>query len=140
MVYASLYAFILVISGRPNLLSRRFPMSWRWRRTTSSPTRRLRSPSIPCSRPLWVRASRWGKSLLRGTVSNDKRRRTSDPVRWTEAESVTPVCPCAERFQAAERSDRRKTSDQMDAMTDILHIKPLWSTRDVSLRVHGGFR
>ncbi|XP_040029046.2 transmembrane protein 237A isoform X1 [Gasterosteus aculeatus] len=44
------------------------------------------------------------------------------------------------RFQAAERSDRRKTSDQMYAMTDILHIKPLWSTRDVSLRVHGGFR
>ncbi|KAM8904630.1 transmembrane protein 237A-like [Spinachia spinachia] len=44
------------------------------------------------------------------------------------------------RFQAAERSDWRKTSDQMDAVADILHMEPIWSTRDVSLRVHGGFR
>ncbi|XP_054479944.1 transmembrane protein 237A-like [Anoplopoma fimbria] len=44
------------------------------------------------------------------------------------------------RFQAAERSDWRKTSDQMDNMTDLQHIQPLWTTRDVSLRVHGGFR
>ncbi|XP_068575572.1 transmembrane protein 237B [Cebidichthys violaceus] len=44
------------------------------------------------------------------------------------------------RFQAAERSDWRKTSDQMDNMTDFQHIQPLWTTRDVSLRVHGGFR
>ncbi|KAK9524154.1 hypothetical protein VZT92_018015 [Zoarces viviparus] len=44
------------------------------------------------------------------------------------------------RFQSAERSDWRKTSDQMDNMTDFQHIQPLWSTRDVSLRVHAGFR
>ncbi|KAM6892620.1 transmembrane protein 237A-like isoform 2-T2 [Lycodopsis pacificus] len=44
------------------------------------------------------------------------------------------------RFQAAERSDWRKTSDQMDNMTDFQHIQPLWTTRDVSLRVHAGFR
>ncbi|XP_075950815.1 transmembrane protein 237A-like [Anarhichas minor] len=44
------------------------------------------------------------------------------------------------RFQAAERSDWRKTSDQMDNMTDFQHIQPLWNTRDVSLRVHAGFR
>ncbi|XP_034409367.1 transmembrane protein 237B-like isoform X3 [Cyclopterus lumpus] len=44
------------------------------------------------------------------------------------------------RFQAAERSDWRKTSDQMDSMTDFQHIQPLWTTRDVSLRVHGAFR
>ncbi|XP_037332607.2 transmembrane protein 237A-like isoform X2 [Pungitius pungitius] len=46
-----------------------------------------------------------------------------------------------ERFQAAERPDRRKTSDQMDAATTAtLHVEALWSTRDVSLRVHEGFR
>ncbi|XP_070786795.1 transmembrane protein 237B-like [Enoplosus armatus] len=44
------------------------------------------------------------------------------------------------RFQAAERSDWRKTSDQMDNMTDFQHIQPLWTTRDVSIRVHEGFR
>lgn len=44
------------------------------------------------------------------------------------------------RFQAAERSDWRKTSDQMDNMTDFQHIQPLWTTRDVSVRVHEGFR
>ncbi|XP_068446731.1 transmembrane protein 237A-like [Clinocottus analis] len=44
------------------------------------------------------------------------------------------------RFQAAERSDWRKTSDQMDSMMDFHHVQPLWTTRDVSLMVHGGFR
>ncbi|XP_049919441.1 transmembrane protein 237B-like [Epinephelus moara] len=44
------------------------------------------------------------------------------------------------RFQAAERSDWRKTSDQMDNMTDFQHIQPLWTTKHVSLRVHAGFR
>ncbi|XP_061571645.1 transmembrane protein 237A-like [Cololabis saira] len=44
------------------------------------------------------------------------------------------------RFQAAERSDWRKTSDQTDNMADFTHMQPLWTTRDVSLRVHEGFR
>lgn len=44
------------------------------------------------------------------------------------------------RFQAAERSDWRKTSDQMENLADFQHIHPLWTTRDVSLRVHEGFR
>ncbi|KAM9334024.1 transmembrane protein 237B [Symphorus nematophorus] len=44
------------------------------------------------------------------------------------------------RFQAAERTDWRKTSDQMDNMTDFQYIQPLWTTRDVSVRVHEGFR
>ncbi|XP_022616661.1 transmembrane protein 237B-like isoform X2 [Seriola dumerili] len=44
------------------------------------------------------------------------------------------------RFQAAERSDWRKTSDQMDNMTDLQHMQPLWTTRDVSIRVHECFR
>lgn len=44
------------------------------------------------------------------------------------------------RFQAAERSDWRKTSDQMENLADFQHIQPLWTTRDVSLRVHEGFR
>ncbi|XP_022057577.1 transmembrane protein 237B [Acanthochromis polyacanthus] len=45
------------------------------------------------------------------------------------------------RFQAAERSDWRKTSDQMtDNMTEFQHMQPLWTTRDVSVRVHEGFR
>lgn len=44
------------------------------------------------------------------------------------------------RFQAAERSDWRKASDQTDNMADFQHIQPLWSTRDVSIRVHEGFR
>ncbi|XP_029304956.1 transmembrane protein 237B-like [Cottoperca gobio] len=44
------------------------------------------------------------------------------------------------RFQAAERSDWRKTSVQTDHVTDFQHIQPLWTTRDVSMRVHDGFR
>ncbi|GAA6224209.1 transmembrane protein 237B-like isoform X2 [Lates japonicus] len=44
------------------------------------------------------------------------------------------------RFQAAERSEWRKTSEQMDNMTDFQQMQPLWTTRDVSLRVHEGFR
>ncbi|KAL3999645.1 protein yippee-like 5 [Sarotherodon galilaeus] len=44
------------------------------------------------------------------------------------------------RFQAAERSEWRKTSDAMDNMADFQHMQPLWTTRDVSIRVHGGFR
>ncbi|XP_045916745.1 transmembrane protein 237B-like [Micropterus dolomieu] len=43
-------------------------------------------------------------------------------------------------FQAAERSDWRKTSDQMENMTDFQQIQLLWTTRDVSIRVHEGFR
>ncbi|CAK6977954.1 transmembrane protein 237B-like [Scomber scombrus] len=44
------------------------------------------------------------------------------------------------RFQAAERSEWRKTSDQMENLPELQHIHPLWTTRDVSLRVHEGFR
>ncbi|XP_030605461.1 transmembrane protein 237B-like isoform X3 [Archocentrus centrarchus] len=44
------------------------------------------------------------------------------------------------RFQAAERSDWRKPSDPMDNMPDFQHMQPLWTTKDVSIRVHGGFR
>ncbi|XP_069020092.1 transmembrane protein 237A-like isoform X3 [Embiotoca jacksoni] len=44
------------------------------------------------------------------------------------------------RFQAAERSDWRKTSDQTDNMADFQLVQPLWTTRDVSVRVHEGFR
>lgn len=44
------------------------------------------------------------------------------------------------RFQAAERSDWRKTSDQMDPIPDFQHLQPLRTTRDVSVRVHEGFR
>ncbi|XP_035501678.1 uncharacterized protein LOC118316860 isoform X5 [Scophthalmus maximus] len=43
------------------------------------------------------------------------------------------------RFQAAERSEWRKTSGQMDNMTDFQHMQPLWTTRDVSIRVHKGY-
>ncbi|XP_070711741.1 transmembrane protein 237A-like isoform X2 [Pempheris klunzingeri] len=44
------------------------------------------------------------------------------------------------RFQPAERSDWRKTSIQTDNMTEFQHIQPLWTTRDVSVRLHEGFR
>ncbi|XP_060888886.1 transmembrane protein 237A-like [Labrus mixtus] len=44
------------------------------------------------------------------------------------------------RFQPAERSDWRKTSVQMDNMTEFQHVQPLWTTRDISIRVHEGFR
>uniref|UniRef100_A0A3Q3XNS6 Transmembrane protein 237b n=1 Tax=Mola mola TaxID=94237 RepID=A0A3Q3XNS6_MOLML len=44
------------------------------------------------------------------------------------------------RFQPTERSDRRKTSDRMDDVTDFQHVQQLWTTRDVSIRVHEGFR
>lgn len=44
------------------------------------------------------------------------------------------------RFQAAERSDWRKTSIQMDNMTEFQHVQPLWTTRDISVRVHEAFR
>ncbi|MEQ2284561.1 hypothetical protein AMECASPLE_022988 [Ameca splendens] len=44
------------------------------------------------------------------------------------------------RFQAAERSDWNTTSDQMDNMTELHHMQANWTTRDVSVRVHEGFR
>ncbi|KAM6958153.1 transmembrane protein 237A-like [Tautogolabrus adspersus] len=44
------------------------------------------------------------------------------------------------RFQPAERSDWRKTSIQMDNMTEFQHVQPLLTTRDISIRVHEGFR
>lgn len=43
-------------------------------------------------------------------------------------------------FHATERTDRRQTSDQRDNMTDFQHTQPLWTTRDVSVSVHTGFR
>lgn len=42
------------------------------------------------------------------------------------------------RFQAADRIDKRKTSDQLD--TNFMDIQSMWTTRDVSLKVHSGFR
>lgn len=50
------------------------------------------------------------------------------------------LCFCAERFQPTERSDWRKTSDQMDNMSDFQHVQSLWTTREVSIRVHESFR
>ncbi|XP_068165027.1 transmembrane protein 237B [Antennarius striatus] len=44
------------------------------------------------------------------------------------------------RFQPADRSDWRKTSDQIDNMTDFHHLQPHVTTRDVSVSLHGGFR
>ncbi|XP_061780109.1 transmembrane protein 237A-like [Nerophis lumbriciformis] len=44
------------------------------------------------------------------------------------------------RFQAAERSDWRKTSEQMENINDFQLMQHRWTTRDVSLRVHEGFR
>ncbi|XP_068612511.1 transmembrane protein 237B [Brachionichthys hirsutus] len=44
------------------------------------------------------------------------------------------------RFQAADRSDWRKTSDQTDNVTDLQHVQPIWTTRDVSMRLHEDFR
>ncbi|XP_067116354.1 transmembrane protein 237B [Osmerus mordax] len=42
------------------------------------------------------------------------------------------------RFQPADRSERQKTSDQTD--NHYMEIQPMWTTRDVSLKVHSGFR
>lgn len=44
------------------------------------------------------------------------------------------------RFQAAERSDWKTTSDQTDNMTELQHMQALWTTKDVSVQVHEGFR
>ncbi|XP_061533112.1 transmembrane protein 237B isoform X3 [Phycodurus eques] len=44
------------------------------------------------------------------------------------------------RFQAAERSNWRKTSDQMENLNDFQPMQPRWTTRDVSIRVHESFR
>ncbi|CAL8291228.1 unnamed protein product [Lota lota] len=44
------------------------------------------------------------------------------------------------RFQAADRSDARQTSDQTDDIMDQHPLQSFWTTRDVALRVHGGFR
>ncbi|XP_055785566.1 transmembrane protein 237B-like isoform X3 [Salvelinus fontinalis] len=43
----------------------------------------------------------------------------------------------SKRFQAADRSDRPKSSNQVDNFVDI---QQMWTTKDVSVRVHGGFR
>ncbi|KAI4880268.1 hypothetical protein NFI96_030707, partial [Prochilodus magdalenae] len=42
------------------------------------------------------------------------------------------------RFQPAERVDRRKTSNQIEQ--NFMDIQSMWTTRDVSMRVHRGFR
>ncbi|XP_026157862.1 transmembrane protein 237B-like [Mastacembelus armatus] len=43
-------------------------------------------------------------------------------------------------FHAANRTEQRKTSDQTDNVTEIQQLQPPWTTRDISLRVHTGFR
>ncbi|XP_063067816.1 transmembrane protein 237B isoform X2 [Engraulis encrasicolus] len=42
------------------------------------------------------------------------------------------------RFQAADRIDRRTISDQLD--TNFMDMQSNWTTKDVSLKVHSGFR
>ncbi|XP_049335521.1 transmembrane protein 237B isoform X3 [Astyanax mexicanus] len=42
------------------------------------------------------------------------------------------------RFQPAERIDMRKTSDQPEQ--NFMDLHSMWTTRDVSMRVHRGFR
>ncbi|KAL2087950.1 hypothetical protein ACEWY4_016778 [Coilia grayii] len=42
------------------------------------------------------------------------------------------------RFQAADRVDKRTTSDQLD--TNFMDMQSMWTTKDVSLKVHSGFR
>ncbi|KAK2888911.1 hypothetical protein Q8A67_014286 [Cirrhinus molitorella] len=42
------------------------------------------------------------------------------------------------RFQAAERVDQWKASDPMEQ--SFMDSRPMWTTRDVSLKVHSGFR
>ncbi|KAM3857058.1 transmembrane protein 237A-like [Diretmus argenteus] len=44
------------------------------------------------------------------------------------------------RFQAADRSDWRKTSNQTENYMDFQPPQAIWTTRDVSIRVHDGFR
>ena len=44
----------------------------------------------------------------------------------------------AERFQPADRLERQKFSDQTD--NNYMEIQPMWTTRDVSMKVHSGFR
>ncbi|XP_077369267.1 transmembrane protein 237B isoform X2 [Festucalex cinctus] len=44
------------------------------------------------------------------------------------------------RFQAADPSDWRKTSDQMEKLNDFQPMEPRWTTRDVSISVHKNFR
>ncbi|KAM6945735.1 transmembrane protein 237B [Aplochiton taeniatus] len=46
----------------------------------------------------------------------------------------------SKRFQAADRSDGRKPTDRADHFMDVQPFHPLWTTRDVSLKVHGAFR
>ncbi|KAJ8253291.1 hypothetical protein GJAV_G00211210 [Gymnothorax javanicus] len=41
------------------------------------------------------------------------------------------------RFQAADRGELGKPGNQVD---DLMEVKPFWSTRDVAMRVHRGFR
>ncbi|KAJ8003569.1 hypothetical protein DPEC_G00149710 [Dallia pectoralis] len=43
----------------------------------------------------------------------------------------------SKRFQAADWSDNRKSSPRVDSFMDI---QQMWTTKDVSVRVHGGFR
>lgn len=43
-------------------------------------------------------------------------------------------------FQPAERSNWRKSHQQMDNVADQQHLHSEWTTRDVSVRVHEGFR
>ncbi|XP_051913852.1 transmembrane protein 237B-like isoform X1 [Hippocampus zosterae] len=44
------------------------------------------------------------------------------------------------RFHAAERSDWRKTSDQIENLNEFHPMQAPWTTRDVSISVHKNFR
>ncbi|MBN3308733.1 T237A protein, partial [Amia calva] len=41
------------------------------------------------------------------------------------------------KFQAADRSDFNRHTEEVD---DYMEVKPLWTTRDVAMKVHRGFR
>ncbi|XP_062312771.1 transmembrane protein 237A isoform X2 [Osmerus eperlanus] len=43
------------------------------------------------------------------------------------------------RFQAAERVDLPRHTEHMDQI-DYMDVRPMWTTRDVAMRVHSGFR
>ncbi|XP_061128460.1 transmembrane protein 237B-like [Syngnathus typhle] len=46
----------------------------------------------------------------------------------------------SKRFQAADRSEWRKTSDQMENLNDFQPMQTRLTTRDVSIKVHKNFR
>lgn len=103
---------------------------------TSSQTHKPQFPSIPCSLLHKDKVSLWGKCLWRRVVSAGSCQRLWFLLKFV-TRSLFRFFLVAGRFQA-ERVEQWKSSGQMEP--SFMDIRSMWTTRDVSMRVHSGYR